>query len=270
MATDPSVLSVQARVDSLDEGLLRPIEAQLSDPDRRTLLALHAAVAQTLCDFAYLEIGSFKGGSLQAIIQDPRCSCVFSIDLRTSDTPDTRGSSIYADNTTERMRELLRSLPNADLAKLTTFDTTTADLVARDLPRRPDYCFIDGEHTHEAVLRDARFCAEAVNGEGVIAFHDQQIVTEGIRAFLRESWSEVSHAMALPSLVFVVELGGRGVLRAAPVERAIGSRWHSAAWRYASRPARTSLPLVATWVSMPVADKLIFDAKQLLGGSRRR
>ena len=67
----------------------------------------------------------------------------------------------YDENTTERMLEQLARVPAADLEKLSAFDTSTQAMTVASLPRRPDYCFIDGEHTHGAVLRDACFCAEA-------------------------------------------------------------------------------------------------------------
>jgi hypothetical protein len=246
---------VTERIDSFDEDLFSEVEAQLAPEDRRVLLGLQAAVAAKRTPFAYLEIGSYRGGSLQVLIRDPRCDCIMSIDPRTRQTPDSaRGAYTYEDNTTERMLALLAHVPDADMAKLSTFEASVEDLHVTELPRRPDYCFVDGEHTDEAVLRDGRFCAKAVDGEGIVAFHDAQLVKPGIRAFLDEAWPDISHAIAFPGQVFAVELGGRGVLADPIVERTIDSKWHSTVWRIASRPSRTTAPLLATWSAVERID----------------
>jgi hypothetical protein len=54
------------------------------------------------------------------------------------------------------MLELLSDISDADIGKLSTYDCGTDSLKVSDLPVRPDYCFIDGEHTKEAALQDAR------------------------------------------------------------------------------------------------------------------
>jgi hypothetical protein len=258
------------RIDALDSELFSYVDAQTGEWDRRALLALHAAAADTVGSFAYLEIGSYLGGSLQALIRDPRCRAVISLDPRTVETPDDRGDEwVYEDNTTEHMIELLRGVPGADMAKLTTFEAGTDDVSSADLPVRPDYCLIDGEHTHDAVTRDARFCAEALNGTGVIAFHDYVIVGSAISAFVREHWREVSFALAFsgpshPSYgggVFALELGGGRLLRHPAIERAIGSRWHSAVWRMANLPRRTARPLLVAWATIPAIDVFVVQAR---------
>jgi len=255
--------NIAQQIDALDERLLSGIPAQMIDWDRRALLALHAAVATTHDAFAYLEIGSYQGGSLQVVVRDPRCVCVMSIDARTAVTPDaTRGTYTYEDNTTSRMLELLGAVPEAELTKLATFEADTGAMSIADLPTRPNYCFIDGEHTDDAVLRDARFCAEALGHRGVIAFHDSQIIARGIRAFLREAWSDISHAIAFTGQVFALELGGAGVLRAPVVDRVIDSRWRSTAWRLASRPARSPLALLAAWAVVPRIEALVEPARR--------
>jgi hypothetical protein len=198
-------------------------------------------------------------------MRDPRCSDVTSIDPRPSATPDERGESrTYDANSTEHMLELLRALPDANMHKLTTFESGTDTLDPRQLPTRPDYCFVDGEHTHDAVVRDARFCAEAIGGAGVIAFHDYVVVGSAISAFLRDNWREISFALAFtgpshPSSaggVFALEMGGRGLLNHRLVQRAVGSRWHSAVWTAANRPPRTALPFLVAWAVMPAIDSL--------------
>jgi hypothetical protein len=259
------VSSIAKQIDALDSGLFSYLEALISEWDRRALLALHIAAADTFSSFAYLEIGSYLGGSLQAVMRDPRCREVVSIDPRTPVSTQW----VYDDNSTDHMRELLRELPDIDMDKLTTFEAATDTLSASDLPVRPTYCFVDGEHTHDAVVRDARFCAQALGGEGVIAFHDYSIVGSAISAFLRDNWKEISHALAFSGPtdpaqgggVFALELGGCGLLKHPAIERAVGSQWHSAVWRAANRPRRTVLPFLAAWAAMPAIDSFVLQAR---------
>jgi hypothetical protein len=264
------MIELRDQIGALDSDLFSYVDAQTGEWDRRALLALHAAAADAVGSFAYLEIGSYLGGSLQALIRDPRCRAVISLDPRTVETPDDRGDEwVYKNNTTEHMVELLRGVPGADMAKLTTFEAGTDDMSSADLPLRPDYCLIDGEHTNDAVMRDARFCAEALNGTGVIAFHDYVIVGSAISTFLRDNWREITFALAFsgpshPSYgggVFAVELGGGGLLRHPAVTRAIGSRWHATVWKAVNRPRRTATPLLVAWATMPAIDGFVVQAR---------
>jgi hypothetical protein len=58
------------RIAGLEPELFSFLEAQTNEWDRRALLALHAAAAEICGQFAYLEIGSYLGGSLQAVMRD--------------------------------------------------------------------------------------------------------------------------------------------------------------------------------------------------------
>ncbi len=263
---------LEQRIEALDVSLFSPIEAQTNDWDRRALLALHATAATTLGSFGYLEIGSYKGGSLQVSIQDPRCARVISIDPRPVAPPDKRGGSwTYDDNSVETMLSLLRTLPSADLDKLTTFEVGTESLRPADLPVRPDLCFIDGEHTDDAALRDARFCAEALDGAGVIAFHDCQLLRDGIGSFMREAWPDVSAALMFAvgpvTGVFAVELGDRRMLRQPVVHRAVGSRWHSAVWDAVSRVEASPMPAVLALSAVPAIDRAVVRTRALIGAT---
>jgi hypothetical protein len=59
---------------------------QLSENDRISLLTLQAAVRERYAEYAYLEIGSFRGGSLQPFLVDDCCTTLYSIDPRTGVT----------------------------------------------------------------------------------------------------------------------------------------------------------------------------------------
>ena len=196
------------RIAELDTTLFDHIPAQLEPDDRRSLLALHAGCSAAYGTFAYLEIGSHLGGSLQVMVRDRACEAIISIDSRPSWQADARGYQFgYPDNSTARMLETLAEVPQAVTGKLTTYDATTAQLDPADLPRAPKLCLIDGEHTDAAALADARFCRAAVRDSGCIVFHDAAVVYRGISQFLEEL-SGVEHtAYFLPSVVFVVELG---------------------------------------------------------------
>jgi len=213
-------MTIADRIGDLDTSLFEPIESQTTEPDRQSLLALHAAIALR-GPFDYLEIGSHLGGSLQAMVADPRCRSIVSIDPRPLSQPDDRGrDELYPENSTERMLELLGAIPDADLAKLETFERGTDQLSVAELPTRPAFCFIDGEHTRAAALRDARFCLEATTADGVIAFHDSNVVLPGIEDFIAEL-GRPHHAFQMPDSVFVVELGAARLWDTPYVQRAL-------------------------------------------------
>jgi len=200
-------VSIAERVAALDVSLFEAIETQTEIDDRRSLLALHDAAAER-DSFEYLEIGSHVGGSLQALIRDPRCRRIVSVDSRPASQPDQRGPSFaYPGNTTARMLESLARIEGADLAKLETFDAATADLDPAAMGE-PDLLFVDGEHTDEAALADARWC-RAVLGDrgGAIAFHDSWIVHRAISRFLGELEGVEHSAHLLPESIVLVELG---------------------------------------------------------------
>lgn len=225
--------TVEQRVEALDTTLFEHIDTQTSGDDRRSLLAIHDALARRLGTFAYLEIGSHLGGTLQAVMADPRCVRVTSIDSRPASQPDDRGPVFrYEDNSTERMLGLLALVPDGDLRKLQTIEESTENIRPSEVARA-DLTFIDGEHTARAALRDARFCRAVMQGPGVMVFHDRQVVESAVRDFLAES-PGVLLAYPLRTTLFVVELGlGFGLLG----ERAIRAQLArpAAAWVVANR-----------------------------------
>ena len=173
------------------------------------MLAIQNAVSER-GPYRYLEIGSFKGGTLQPHAADTRCRHVVSIDPRPGLSRDERFELgyDYGNVSTASMITNLRSVPEGNVAKVETVEASTADLVGADY--RSDLGFVDGEHTNEAALRDARFCLRAIRGNGVIAFHDRAVVEPGIRRFIRESRSY--RAYPLRTSIFVVGFGGVTIL----------------------------------------------------------
>jgi hypothetical protein len=185
---------------------LRYAPNQTSVNDRITLLALQNACRDAHGTFHYLEIGSFLGGSLQPFVADPRCEAITSIDPRTESAPDTRGTAFYPNNSVEAMLSHLEHVPGADLSKLRTIEAGTEQLDPGDVAR-PQLCLLDGEHTTEAALRDARFCRQAMRGEGVIAFHDRELVADAIERFLAELEGVAHTSFPLPDFFQLVEIG---------------------------------------------------------------
>lgn len=229
-------MTVAERVGRLDVGLFHTVESQTSEDDRRSLLALQDAIATQLGSFSYLEIGSHLGGTLQPFLADPRCTQIVSIDPRPQWQPDDRAALdgwTYEDNSTERMLGLLADVPDADLSKLQTVEASTENLMVPGRFSVPNLCFIDGEHTHAAALRDARFCRMVSEGQGVLAFHDFNIIPRAVLDFLRET-RRPHRAYSLASCVFVVELGSGLTLLGHPGIRT-QLRRPAVAWTIANR-----------------------------------
>jgi hypothetical protein len=191
---------------TLDTSLFDTVRSQTSEMDRVSLLALHNACREVHGEFAYLEIGSHLGGSLQVLVVDRRCTSITSIDSRPESAPDVRGISSYPGNTTARMLVRLRLVPGADLTKVQTIEAEAPALDPAGLPA-PQLCLIDGEHTHDAALADARFCRDVLCDQGAIAFHDRRLVRSAIECFLEDLGQVPHEGYPLLGSVYVIELG---------------------------------------------------------------
>ena len=221
-------MSFETELGELDVGLLGTVPSQTTEFDRRSLLALHLACREVLGRFAWLEIGSHLGGSLQALVRDPACRRIDSIDPRPPAQDDERGERYdYPGNSTARMLELLRALPGADLDKLHAHDAAAPDLDPEALPP-PAVCFIDGEHTDRSAAADAAFCRRVLRDEGLIVFHDTGIVYRAVRRFVdavRGEGLPVELAY-LPDSLFCVELGAPRLLdHPAVVRQRLEAHW---------------------------------------------
>lgn len=199
----------QERLSNLDIGLFDKIPSQSTDHDRASLLACQLAVGELVPAFNYLEIGSYLGGSIQPYLMDDLCASVVSIDKRPESQPDARGYDwVYQNNSTARMLELLKEAAGS-VDKVTTIDGDTATITPAQVGAKMHLCFIDGEHTDEAVFRDFRFCLDVLAENGAIMFHDSQITYNGIAAavkYLQDKGAKF-HGYILPNLVFVIEIG---------------------------------------------------------------
>jgi predicted O-methyltransferase YrrM len=200
----------ESAIADLDLNLFSKIDSQSTDHDKESFLAIQLAVRKLRPAYRYLEIGSYLGGSIQPHLLDEQCSHIYSIDKRPVKQPDARGFDYtYLNNSTERMLEKLSTVSPERLDKITTIDGDSRSISPTEIKEKVDLCFIDGEHTDEAVLADFNFCLKVLNDDGCIAFHDAQITYNGIASCIQqlEQSGVKFHAYCLPSIVFVIEIG---------------------------------------------------------------
>jgi len=205
-----STLAVAEKIGKHDTSLFATIQSQSTDGDRKSLLVIHSIIRRILGSFIYLEIGSHLGGSLQAMVADPSCTRIISIDPRPEKFCDERGIiSAYPKNSSQCMLDLLKTVPQSDISKIKTIELDSSQIELSGIGDKPQFCFIDGEHTDVAALRDARFCLKLMNGEGIIAFHDANVIYAAIDTFIQDLNSSgiQFRAFILADSVFVVELG---------------------------------------------------------------
>ena len=195
---------------SLDLKLFETITSQSTENDKKSFLACQLATHSLLSSYKYLEIGSYLGGSIQPHLLDDMCIKIFSIDKRPRVQPDERGVNFtYLNNSTQRMMELLKKVSVDGLNKIVTIDGDTKKLTTDIITEKVNFCFIDGEHTDEAVFSDFQFCFRCLSPTGLIMFHDASIIYNGLRkviCYLQENKINF-YAYNLPDVVFVIEIG---------------------------------------------------------------
>ena len=94
--------SSEERIEWLDTSLFHGIPTISSEGDRLSWLTIQRAVRRVKAEYAYLEIGSFVGGSLQQYYLDPKCRVIYSIDKRPERLPDERGKGLSTPTTPAR------------------------------------------------------------------------------------------------------------------------------------------------------------------------
>ena len=218
-------LTPEERIEALDVGLFEQVRSETSADDRAALLLLQRSVRHR-GPYAYLEIGSHLGGTIQPHYVDPLCRVVYSIDKRPSAQPDERGRQFaYPDNSTARMRACLaEAFPAADRAKVVSFDRDASDVRTAEIAIRPALCLIDGEHTNVAVQSDFDACLRLAGPVAVVAFHDACYVFEGIQAIKRKLAASAVpfRGYLLAGSVYAILLGDS--LRALAGDLALGAR----------------------------------------------
>lgn len=197
-------------LEAIDTSLFAAIETQTTESDRRSLLACQGVIRSLSDPYVYLEIGSYLGGTIQPHLLDPKCGRIISIDKRPAVQADERGLDFrYENNNTERMLRNLEVLNSEAVKKIETFDGDASDVSPERFSGCVDICFIDGEHTDHAALSDFLFCLKALKENGLIVFHDAQIIYRGLSScieHLREKGIDY-RCYPLPNTLFVVEIG---------------------------------------------------------------
>lgn len=183
--------SFEERIESLDLSLFEAILSETTDEDRRSLLQLQRLIRRS-GPYVYLEIGSHLGGTIQPHYVDPFCKMIISIDKRPLRMPDERGIKFkYPDNSTNRMLLGIQAVyPMIDRYKIKTFDCDASKINKHEIIDRPNFLFIDAEHTNHAVYSDFMFCLDVCDTNAIIAFHDATFIFRGIlkiRKFLLQN-----------------------------------------------------------------------------------
>jgi len=107
------------------------------------------------------------------------------------------------------MLDLLRGVSANQLDKVNCIDADARELTPNAVVGPIHLCFIDGEHTDEAMLADFEFCLSALGESGAIVFHDANILCNGLTEAISrlEQRKRPFHAYNLPHALFVVEVG---------------------------------------------------------------
>jgi hypothetical protein len=203
--------TIDERLAALDLSLFERIPSQSGQGDKRSLLACQRFMRNRPDGYVYLEIGSYLGGSLQPHLVDERCPHIYSIDKRPATQPEARGSVYeYQHNSTQRMLDNLRQIDTAAVGKITCIDADARAIDPARINPKPQFCFIDGEHTDEAVFSEFQFCLSVLDTDGIIAFHDAPIVYRGLRQVMQylQAQGATFRAYALPDMVFLIEFNG--------------------------------------------------------------
>jgi hypothetical protein len=205
---------IESKIASLDLSLFDKIYSQSTPEDKLSFLLIQKSVRASVGRFSYLEIGSHLGGTIQPYLVDPACVKIYSIDKRPAVQPDHRGLKFaYPENSTHRMMEFLSQVSYADVQKIECFDDDARDVPPAKIVHRPAVCLIDGEHTERAVLSDFKFCRSVLADQGLICFHDSNVVFTGLQKIIEHLKKEgvVFNAYVLPLHVFVIEFGGLAI-----------------------------------------------------------
>jgi hypothetical protein len=198
-----------SRIEGLDATLFSQIMSQTTNADQKSLLAVQACTRAASDTYVYLEIGSYLGGSIQPHLLDAKCRKIYSIDKRQIISKDERvDDSNYPGNSLARMLSLLTTLDPQNIAKIECLEGDTQSISGSLISEAPNLCFIDGEHTPSAVVRDFDFCSRICATGATIVFHDAQTVFRGLRSViskLKKSRRKFS-ALALSDMVYSISL----------------------------------------------------------------
>ena len=101
------------------------------------------------------------------------------------------------------MDGLRNAFPEIQLEIIKTFDSDASKLDPAQFIQKPDFCFIDGEHTNRAILSDFSFCLGVCAPDAVIALHDANIIFGGLPLIKRRLRGRRWQGLLLPDNVYV-------------------------------------------------------------------
>lgn len=218
----------EEKIETLDTKLFEKIHSQTSNDDKRSILACQKAVRELVGDYTFLEIGSYQGGSLQPFVMDDRCKKIISVDKRPKIAPDVRGVDVvYLNNTTAKMLENLKEVFPDGVSKIRTIDGDVAEIDPAQVTEKPELCFIDGEHTDEATLRDFHFCYKVMAKNGAVLFHDTMIIYNAVLKVIEflEQNNIKFRAYNLPSVMFIIEIGDFPLYKSAAINEMLSNNY---------------------------------------------
>ncbi len=157
-----------------------PVPTQTTDEDKTFLLAALGLMRRENPTFSFLEIGSYRGGSLAPFLMDSSCDRIVSIDERGRALSDERGKKIdYTGFTQQAMVEALhaRGVPTD---KLIMFDGSIERYDGSG-GASFDLAFIDGEHTDAACFRDFLWTLPLMRPDSIVMFHDRTFIHNALR-----------------------------------------------------------------------------------------
>ncbi len=179
--TDLAYLEWQRNLKTLNEGkgdFLFPADVAgwLSEEEGQALAKLAA-------DKDVLEIGSYCGRSTICLAQAAKSVCAV-------DPFDGRATTAPRDTLAEFVGNLVTY---GVMPKVTTYKGQS-DMVVPDIRTTFDLAFIDGNHTQDAVRRDAEMARGKLNPGGLLAFHDygrpgDEGVTAAVDSIIRDGAS---------------------------------------------------------------------------------
>lgn len=176
------------KMSSIDISIFK-VPTQTSYEDRVALETIRSFLSAKVPSYNYLELGSYRGGTLLPHLTSTNCNRILSVDRRVSFQPDERrakGYSYEGITTSSLIKELRRHVDDPEcFRKLETYDGIIDDLnpqiIQKQYPEGFHLCFLDAEHTNEAVFSDFIYTYRLAASDSVIMLHDSWMIGSGIK-----------------------------------------------------------------------------------------